>query len=170
MPRRFGSESARRYRGGSARTGKRRLECSRLGASTMWRPLTHRRSTIGLGAGERMRGRGQGEGAAAREVDGDDGGEATVLLVSKMPPLATGSIPSIHEACPSSWSDQPPPSPPTPMVPQVMSGVAVRRIKLHGSILVLWIYFESSQPAQADFRMMLPMAHAWSDRECVRVV
>ena len=44
---------------------------------------------LGLGAGERVRGRGQGEGAAAREVDGvdgDDGGEATVLLVSEMPP------------------------------------------------------------------------------------
>ena len=168
MPRRCGGESAHRFRGGSARTGKSRLGCSRPGACAMRSALTHRRTTIGLGAGERMRGRGQGEGAAAREVDGDDGGEATVLLVSKMPPPATGSSPSIHEACPSSWPDQPPPSPPTPMVPQVMSGVAVRRAHQAPRIYLgdMWIYFESSQPSVSGGGN-LPLL--WSMRQAMNV-
>jgi hypothetical protein len=94
--------SARRLRRGCARTGTRRLGCSRPGACAMRGRRAHGRATIVLGAVVRIRGRGQAEGGADGEVEFAGSVQDTGVLVLEMPPPATRSIPSIGEVCPSS--------------------------------------------------------------------
>jgi hypothetical protein len=117
--------SGRRLRRGCARTGTRRPGCSRPGACAMRGRRVHGRATIVLGAVVRIRGRGQAEGGADGEVEFAGSVQDTGVLVLEMPPPATRSSPASARYVRARGGASAPAAPPTLIVAQVMSRVAV---------------------------------------------